>query len=197
MKNKILLIGLLIISYATQPIFSLSDHPLTLQSKFQTDTLFMQQASSATLKQDPSVPGQYQLCLRGLYPRIIYLTAESRHKAGVIPLQTFLKNWQRQEVLFRDDGPSAILSYLSFKPSTQSGIETDVLELSKPVYNRSSNSIVFIAKTSHNQPIKTGRFKNVVLIYDGLNFPNDKLNSEYKVMANPHSLREVLHHSSQ
>lgn len=197
MKIKGILLALLIVAGTANLLFTLDDPLLTLPSKFQTDLLFVQQASSATLKKDPTIPGQYQLSLRGLYPRIVYISAESRHKAGVVPLRAFLKSWQSYEILFKDQGPSPILSHLSFKLSIQSGIETDVLELSKPVYHRPSNSLLFTVKTVPDQPIKIGRFKNVVLVYDGINLPSDQLKSEYKVMPTPLSAREVTHNASQ
>ena len=164
-----------------------ADHPLVLQSKFQTDTLFIQQASTATLKQDPQTPNQYLLTLRGLYPRIVYVSNESKHIAGVIQLSDFLENWKENQVLFGEDGPSAIMSYLSFKPNIKSGVTTDVLQLSKPIYERSTNSITFTAKPQHKNGVKTGRFKNIVVVYDGLSASTKDLKSHYKVMPGPNS----------
>ncbi|MCH9632987.1 MAG: hypothetical protein S4CHLAM6_13380 [Chlamydiae bacterium] len=173
----------LFIAYFTQ--LQALDHPLVLQSKFQTDTLFIQQASTATLKQDPNTPNQYLLTLRGLYPRIVYVSNESKHIAGVIELNDFLENWRENQVLFKDDGPSAIMSYLSFKPSIQSGVVTDVLQLTKPIYDRSTNSITFTAKPLHKNRVRTGRFKNIVVVYDGLSASTKGLKSHYKVMQGP------------
>ncbi len=160
-------------------------HSLILQSKFETDTLFIQQAATATLRQDPAIPNQYKLTLRGIYPRIIYITNQSKHIAGIIQLSDFLTNWKENEVLFGEDGPSAIMSYLSFKPNIQSGVVTDVLELSHPTYERSSNSIVFVAKPSHNKAVRTGRFKNIVLVFDGLSASSKALKTQYKVLEGP------------
>lgn len=157
-----------------------SEHTYILQSKFQTDTLFIQQASSATLKQNPSIPHQYELTLKGLYPRILYLTSRSKHYAGSINLKTFLKNWQHHEVMFKDEGPSAVMSYLNFKPTINAGVETDVLVLSRPLYNPSSNSLSFIAKANHTEPLKTGRFKNVVIVFDGLHVPKTQTFLEHQ-----------------
>lgn len=162
-------------------------HPLILQSKYQTDTLFIQQATSATLKANPEIPNQYILTLRGIYPRIVFIKNESKHIAGVIQLADFLNNWKENEAVFGDEGPSAIMSYLSFKPTIQSGVETDVLELSHPIYEKASNSIHFTAKPNHNDTVKTGRFKNVVIIYDGINASSKDLKSEYKVLEGPPS----------
>ena len=161
------------------------DNPLVLQSKFQTDTLFIQQASTANLKQDPNAPGQYLLTLRGLYPRIVYVSNESKHIAGVIQLNDFLENWKQNQVLFGEDGPSAIMSYLSFKPNIKSGVTTDVLQLTQPIYERSTNSITFTAKPLHKNKVRTGRFKNVVVVYDGLSASTKSLKSQYKVMPSP------------
>ena len=181
MKSKKVFTLLFSLFLATTFPLEAKGHPLILQSKFQTDTLFIQQAALATLKQNPDLPGLYQLTLKGLYPRIVYISTESKHIAGVIELSDFLENWEENEALFGESGPSAIMSYLSFKPNIQSGVTTDVLELSKPVYDPSSNSITFKAKPNHEKPVKTGRFKNVVLVYDGLSATSKDLKSQYKV----------------
>ncbi len=182
-KTNFKIIICLLVIYFTQ--LQALDNSLVLQSKFQTDTLFIQQASTATLKQDPQSPNQYLLTLRGLYPRIVYVSNESKHIAGVIQLSDFLENWKENQVLFGEDGPSAIMSYLSFKPNIQSGVSTDVLQLSKPIYERSTNSITFSAKPLHKNKIKTGRFKNIVVVYDGLSASTKNLKSNYKVMPDP------------
>ena len=157
-------------------------HPLILQSRFQTDTLFIQQSSSATLKNNPVEPGKLQLILRGVYPRTVFVTTRSKHSAGTVSLHDFLKVWEENAIQFEDNGPSAVISYLSFKPFVQSGVQTDTLELTNPVYESSSNSIIFTATPQHQAKVKTGRFKNVVIIYDGLNISSNEMKAHYKVM---------------
>lgn len=163
---------------------SAQSRPLTLPSKFQTDILFIQQAESATLKQNQAKPDSYLLTLRGLNPRIIYFTTESKHLAGMIQLKEFLKVWRNNQEQFGDEGPTGIINYQNFNPTNQNGVETDAFELTNPIYDRPSNSITYTATPSHNQPVKVGRFKNIVVIYDGLSMPVDKFKSEYKVMEN-------------
>lgn len=179
MKLKIFFTFLLLL--LPMSLFSRA-HPLILQSKFETDTLFIQQASYATLKNNPVEPGKLQLILKGIYPRTIYITTSSKHSAGTISLHEFLRVWEDNAVQFEDSGPSAVMSYLSFKPFIQSGVQTDTLELTNPIYESSSNSIVFTATPQHRENVKTGRFKNVVIVYDGLNISSNEIKAHYKVM---------------
>lgn len=164
-------------------------HPIILKSKFETNVLFIQQASSATLRKSPTEPGKLQLILRGVYPKTLYISGNSKHIAGSLSLHDFLRIWEENSIQFQDSGPSAIMSYLSFKPTSQNGVETDSLELINPIYDSSSNSLVFIAVPEHEKVVKTGRFKNVVLIYDGLSISSKEMNAHYKVMP---SINEKL-----
>lgn len=158
---------------------------LSLQSKFDTDTLFIQQANTATLRSSLAEPGKYELILRGINPKTLYVTTKSKHEAGTITLIEFLRIWEKNAVQFGDSGPSVVLSYLSFKPFVKSGVETDTLELSNPIYDSSSNTISFQATPEHTNTIKTGRFKNVVILYDGLSASSKDLNAQYKTMPSP------------
>lgn len=155
---------------------------VALHSKFDSDTLFIQQATTATLRTNLAEPGKYELILRGIYPRTLYVTTKTKHEAGTISLKDFLRIWEKNAIQFGDSGPSVVLSYLSFKPFIKSGVETDTLELSNPVYDSSSNTVSFQAVPEHSKTIKTGRFKNIVILYDGLSASSKDLNAQYKTM---------------
>lgn len=179
-------------------VLSAKAHPLILQSKFQTDTLFIQQASSATLKANPAEPGKLQLILKGIYPKTVYVTTQAKHSAGSISLHDFLRVWEENAIQFQDSGPSVVMSYLSFKPFIQSGVQTDSLELVNPIYESSSNSMIFTAIPQHKENVKMGRFKNIVIVYDGLNMSSSEMKAHYKVMPGPShkNIENKVHYES-
>ncbi len=156
-------------------------HPKALHDQMASKTLFIQDASSASLKMDPHNPSQYILTLKGIHTRVIYMTWDSQHLAGVLELNEFLSIWNEKEL----SAPNSVVrGYLSFKLNNSASPQTDAFLLTNPVYNRSTNSLTFSASpilSIENLANKTERFKNIVLVFDGLSLSKHRLKTEYKI----------------
>lgn len=174
-------------------------HPKALSDQMTSKTLFIQDASTASLKMDPHNPSQFILTLKGIQPRVIYMTWDSQHLAGVLELNEFLSIWNENEL---SSPHSIVRGYLSFKLNNNASPQTDTFLLTNPLYNRSTNSLTFSASpilNNDNLANKTERFKNIVLVFDGLSLSKHRLKTEYKISdknPSPTFTTKTLDHES-
>lgn len=139
----------------------------SFESEKVNELIYIQQAKVAELSQDPNSLGKYLLKISGSDKTLVYFSDKPNREAGTLTLSQFVKAWQNNGML-KENPPNVVISYVNFKPSSESGVGADVLTLSNPQYDFSSDSVTFNATPLHEFDIMTGKFENVVMVFDGL-----------------------------
>lgn len=135
------------------------------------ELIYIQQAKVANLTQDPNSLGKYLFTIQGSDKTLVYFSDKPDREAGTLSLNQFVKAWQNNGNL-KKNPPNVVISYVDFKASSDSGVGVDVLTLSNPVYDFSTDSITFEAVPLHEFDIMTGKFENVVMVFDGVSPEN-------------------------
>ncbi len=141
---------------------------LTDAAPANSELIYIQQAKVAELSHNPDRLGYYQLKVSGSDKTLVFFSDKPDRSAGTLTLSQFVKTWQNNSTHL-GDSPNAVISYLEFRASTESGVGADILQLSSPQYDPGTNSVTFTAKPLHEYEITTGTFENLVIIYDGVN----------------------------
>lgn len=132
-----------------------------------SDFIYIQQAKVAELSLNPNRLGHYILKVSGNDKTLVYFSDKPERIAGTVNLNQFVKMWQNNAKL-SEDNPNAVISYVEFHATKEEGAGVDVLQLSNPHYDVAQDAIIFNAKPLHEYEVLTGKFDNVVIIYDGI-----------------------------
>lgn len=131
------------------------------------DPIYIQQAKSAELIQDPDHLGKYLLKISGSDKKIVFFADKPTRQAGTLSLAQFLKSWQNNSFV-QQPPPNAVISYVKFDPKSACGVTADVLSLSNPRYDLTYDILTFEATPLHEFEILEGKFENIVLVFDGV-----------------------------
>ncbi|MCH9632986.1 MAG: hypothetical protein S4CHLAM6_13370 [Chlamydiae bacterium] len=132
-----------------------------------SELIYIQQAKVAELSHNPDRPGTYLLRVSGSDKTLVYFSDKPDRVAGTLTLAHFVKTWQNSTAL-KESLPNAVISYMEFKATTDTGVGADILQLSNPEYNAGTDTVTFVAKPLHEYDIMTGVFENLVIVYDGI-----------------------------
>ena len=135
--------------------------------KENSELIYIQQAKVAELSVNPNAIDSYLLKVSGSDKTLVYFSDKPDRLAGTLTLSQFVKTWQHSSSQ-QEESPNAVISYVEFKASTDSGVGADILQLSNPVYDACSESVTFEARPLHEYEIMTGTFENLVIVYDGI-----------------------------
>ena len=134
--------------------------------------LFIQTAETATISANNNQPGVYKLKLDQVRPYITYFSDRPHRITGVLPLEKYLADWSKGEKSFKQDNPNAGIISATFDAVGMNGIQTDVLELSHPQYNKMAKTLIYTVKTIGKiKAIQVGTYHDVSLFIDTLDCP--------------------------
>lgn len=131
------------------------------------ELIYIQQAKVAELSQNPNRLDTYLLKVSGSDKTLVYFSDKPDRVAGTLSLSQFVKGWQNNSSL-QEDQPNAVISYVSFEPAIDAGVGADILQLSNPEYDAGTDTVTFTAKPLHEYEVTTGKFENLVIVYDGV-----------------------------
>lgn len=129
--------------------------------------IYIQQAKGAELTVCPNKIGYYLLKITGNDKTLVYFSDKPDRSAGTLALNQFVKKWQASAEM-QENSPNAVISYVDFKAENEEGVGADILQLSEPHYDASTDTITFLAKPLHEYELMTGKFENIVIVYDGV-----------------------------
>ncbi len=129
--------------------------------------IYIQQAKGAELTVCPNKIGYYLLKITGNDKTLVYFSDKPDRSAGTLALNQFVKKWQASAEM-QENSPNAVISYVDFKAENEEGVGADILQLSEPHYDASTDTITFLAKPLHEYEVMTGKFENIVIVYDGV-----------------------------
>lgn len=162
------LIGLSLSSYCfTNEIQVVESCCSDLEKSNTNELIYIQQAKVAELTTNPNKIGAYLLKVGGSDKTLVYFSDKPERDAGTLSLSQFVKSWQNMPQL-KENPPNAVISFVKFKASSESGVGADILQLSNPVYDFSTDTVTFEAAPLHEFEVTTGRFENVVMVFDGI-----------------------------
>lgn len=139
----------------------------TSLNTYDSEMIYIQQAKVAELTCNPNKLGKYLLKVSGSDKTLVYFSDKPNREAGTVTLSQFVKSWENNGEL-QTSPPNVVISYVNFKSTSEDGVGADVLQLTNPKYNYSEDSVTFEAEPLHEFKIMTGRFENVVMVFDGL-----------------------------
>lgn len=150
-----------------------ANSPLTdTLSKRENELIYIQQAKVAELTNNPEKIGAYLLKIGGSDKTLVYFSDKPERDAGTLSLSQFVKTWQNTPQL-KENPPNAVISFVKFKATSDKGVGADILQLSNPVYDFSTDTVTFEASPLHEFEVTTGRFENVVMVFDGIATDNE------------------------
>lgn len=129
--------------------------------------IYIQQAKGAELTLCPDKIGYYLLKVTGNDKTLVYFSDKPDRSAGTLTLNQFVKKWQAS-IAMQETNPNAVISYVDFKAEKEDGVGADILQLSDPHYDATTDTVTFLAKPLHEYEIMTGKFENIVIVYDGV-----------------------------
>lgn len=95
---------------------------------------------------------EYQLILSKIDHSVIYFTQDGEKRAGVMPLNEFLLNWEKQDDFEAQSMPGQYVSYIK----SQTAYSEGPFDLIYPRYNQADETLIFTLKEKANQPGKLG-----------------------------------------
>lgn len=110
-----------------------------------TRYLMIQHGSKATIEHMPG-DKTFTITLQDVSPYVAYFSDRPERKAGTVPLQEFLKLWERQGAQsFQNDPPNANFNAMEIGTSNSDGIKNFLIELTNPQYDSQANTLRYTA----------------------------------------------------
>ncbi len=132
-----------------------------------TTFLFIQIAKKVTITKDPSNEKQFILTLSGVEPYVIYFMDHPFRKTGMLRMTYFNQIWLKGSDSFATNPPRAGLVSANFEGEGQDGVRTNVLILSKPIYNMALNQLTYVVSSGDPSiQLQTGSWSDGAIVID-------------------------------
>ena len=131
--------------------------------------LFVQTAHAGKITQ--ASKNNYRVVLKDVSPYVTYFSDRPNRITGVMPLQKFLKVWDKGSDSLSIDHPNVGIQAIldATEPQQNNQMITSILTLSNPRYDAENKTLTYDAKTlNKNESIPNQQLKYVALFIDNL-----------------------------
>lgn len=159
-------------SAATPPVTTAptTETTQTNQPMDKTQYLMIQHGDKATIDHKPG-DKTFTITLQDVSPYVAYFSDRPARKAGTIPLQEFLKLWERKGTQsFQSDPPNANFNAMEMGTSvSDGGVKNFSIELTNPQYDSQANTLRYTAVPLQGTEIpKSNTLHYVTLFIDNV-----------------------------